>query len=292
MRRDVLIPAPLLVLAAVFSVQLGATLAAMLIPRIGAGGSVLLRLGLSAALMLVVARPALRGHTRAAWRTVLAFGFTLGLMNFLFYSSLRYLPLGVAVTIEFIGPLTLAAILSRRLRDALAVAAAGGGVVLVSRAFEVPLAELSWIGLGLGLATGACWATYIVLSRRTGQEFRSVHGLTLALCIATVVIAPVGAPSVPSWTGADLLTGLGVAILSSVLPYSLELIALRRLTAHVFGILLSLEPAVGALAGRVVLGQRLSTQQIVGIALVVVASVLVLGVGARRPLDPAAATGD
>lgn len=285
------VPAPLLVLGGIVSVQLGATLAVLLIPLIGAGGSVLLRLGIAALLMLPFVRPSLRGHSRAALRTVLTFGVILGAMNFLFYSTLAHLPIGVAVTIEFLGPLALAAALSRRIVDAVSVGCAALGVVLISRAFEVPLGELNWPGLLLGLATAGLWAGYIIFSRRTGAQFPSLQGLAIAMCVGALVVVPVGVGSMPSWTGVILLQGLGIAVLSSILPYSFELVALRHLSAKAFGVLLSVEPAVAALAGYVVLGQRLTGQQVVGMVLVVLASVLVLGLGSRTPSDPATATG-
>jgi len=217
-----------------------------------------------------------------------AFGVALGLMNFAFYSSLAYLPIGVAVTIEFIGPLSLAAVLSRRLLDGVAVLAAALGVVLISEALDTPLAELEWTGMLLALAAGGFWAAYIMLSGRTGAMFPRLEGLALAMVVATVVTLPFGLGSVPDWTAPVLAKGLGIAVLSSVLPYSLELLALRRLSAKVFGILLSLEPAAAALAGLLVLGQRLSWVQLAGMGLVVAASALVLGLGARK--DPAQAT--
>jgi inner membrane transporter RhtA len=217
---------------------------------------------------------------------VTAFGVALGLMNFTFYSSLAHLPIGVAVTIEFIGPLTLAAALSRRWLDAVAVLAAAGGVVLISEALHTPWAELEKTGIALALLAGAFWAAYIVLAGRTGAEFPKLEGLAIAMVVATVVTLPLGAFSAPSWTPEILLKAFGIAVLSSVLPYSLELLALRRLSAKVFGILLSLEPAFAALAGLIVLGQVLSPTQLVGMALVVTASALVLGLGARRPADP------
>ncbi len=281
------VPAPVLVLAGIVSVQFGGALAATLVPAIGAGGSVVMRLLFATALMLVAVRPRWRGHGRRAWATVAAFGVALGLMNFSFYGSLAHLPIGVAVTIEFIGPLALAAGLSRRLVDAVAVLAAAGGVVLISEALQVPLADLEWTGILLALSAGGFWAAYIVLSGRTGAAFPRLEGLALALVVATAVTLPFGLASVPSWTPDDVAKGLGIAVLSSVLPYSLELLALRRLRAQVFGILLSLEPACAALAGLLVLGQRLAPVQLVGMALVVVASALVLGLGARR--DPAEA---
>ena len=279
------VPAPLLVLAGIVSVQFGGAMAATLVPDIGAGGSVLLRLLFATAILLAVVRPRWRGHSRRAWVTVSAFGLALGLMNYTFSGSLAHLPIGVAVTIEFIGPLLLAAVLSRRLVDFLAVAGAGLGVVLISEVLQVPLAELSLTGIGLALAAGACWAAYVVLSGRTGAEFPHLEGLALAMVVATVVSLPLGISSVPSWDASSVIKGLGIAILSSVLPYSLELIALRRLSAAVFGILLSLEPAVAALAGLAVLGQRLGGVQLLGMGLVVLASALIMGTNRRKAQD-------
>jgi inner membrane transporter RhtA len=283
------VPAPLLVMAGVVSVQFGGALAQTLVPVIGAGGSVVMRLLFATALLLAFVRPRWRGHSRRAWLTVAAFGVALGLMNFTFYGSLAHLPIGVAVTIEFIGPLALAAALSRRVLDGVAVLAAAGGVVLISEALSVPFADLPWTGILLALAAGGFWAAYIVLSGRTGAEFPQLEGLALAMVVATVVTLPLGLGSVPRWTGETLVKGLGIAVLSSVLPYSLELLALRRLTAKVFGILLSLEPACAALAGLIVLGQVLRPTQLAGMTLVVAASALVLGLGARK--DPAEAAG-
>lgn len=273
----------LLVLGGVVSVQFGGALAATLIPRIGASGSVLLRLGLATLIMLVLVRPRVRGLGRRAWRTAALFGLALGAMNWTFYGSLAHLPIGVAVTVEFIGPLTLAAVLSRRARDLAAVGSAALGVVLISGALHRPVGGLSWAGLGLALAAGGCWAAYIVLSGRTGALFPHLDGLALALVFATVVVLPVGVTTVGTWDRDALLRGLGIAVLSSVLPYSFELLALRHLSAQVFGVLLSLEPAFAALAGLLVLGQRLSPLQLVGMALVVAASAVVLGLG--RPAD-------
>jgi len=279
-----------LVLAGIVSVQFGGALAQTLIPVIGAGGSVVMRLLFATVLLLAFVRPRWRGHSRRAWATVTAFGVALGLMNFTFYSSLAYLPIGVAVTIEFIGPLALAAALSRRLVDAVAVLAAAVGVVLISEALSTPLADLELTGIALALAAGGFWAAYIVLSGRTGAEFPRLEGLAIAMVVATAVTLPLGVGSIPEWTGETLVKGLGIAVLSSVLPYSLELLALRRLSAKVFGILLSLEPAFAALAGLIVLGQVLSPTQLAGMALVVAASALVLGLGSRKDPAESAAT--
>ena len=272
----------LLVLTAIVSVQFGGALAATLVPEIGAGGSVTLRLVFATAILWAIARPRVRGHRRAAWLTVLGFGAALGLMNLAFYSSLAHLPIGVAVTVEFLGPLALATALSRRLRDLAAVVAAAVGVVLISEALDTPFADVEWTGLGLAALAGACWAAYILASGRAGREFPKLEGLALAMAVALVVALPFGVTSVPDWTGESVAKGLGIAALSSVLPYSLELAALRTLSPRVFGILLSLEPAAAALAGLVVLGQRLGHLQLVGMALVVLASALVMGAGQRR----------
>jgi inner membrane transporter RhtA len=275
----------LLVLAAVVSVQFGGAVAATLVPQVGVAGSVLLRLAIGAALLAVVVRPRLRGHTPQAWRTVVAFGLALGAMNWSFYASLARLPLGVAVTVEFIGPLTLAAVQSRRAQDLLAVVGAGAGVVLISEALSTPWTELDLVGLGLALLAGGFWAAYIVLSQRTGRAFAQLDGLAIAMVVALALILPFGLPSVGLWDASVVAKGAAVAVLSSVLPYSLELLALRSLSQQVFGILLSLEPAAAALAGLLVLGQTLDAAQLAGMALVIAASALVMG--RRRGHDPA-----
>lgn len=276
------VPAPALVLGGVVSVQFGGALAATLIPQIGSGPTVLIRLVASALVMLALARPVLRGYSRGEWAVVGGFGLSLGVMNWAFYSSLAYLDIGVAVTIEFIGPLALATVLSRRGRDLVAVAAAAIGVVLISQVLQHPVEDLPVRGLLLALLAGGCWAAYIVLAGRAGERFPQLDGLTLAMVVATAVVVPAG---VTGWHRVEphhLAIGFGVALLSSVIPYSLELVALRRLSAAVFGILLSLEPAVAALAGLLVLGQRLAPIQLMGMVLVIAASAVVLGAGRRR----------
>jgi inner membrane transporter RhtA len=273
------IPAPLLVLAAVVSVQFGGAMAATLIPLVGVFGSVTLRLTIAATLLLVIVRPRLRGRTSSDWLVVGAFGAILAMMNLFFYGALARIPIGVTVTIEFIGPLVLASVLSHRRKDLLAVVGAGLGVTLISGITSTPWAQIDLAGLGLALAAGAAWAGYIVFSARTGARFAQLDGLAIAMTIAAALVAPSGVMTAGSamWTPDALWRGATIAILSSVLPYSLELIALRRLAAHVFGILLSLEPAVAALAGLLVLGQQLSAPQLLGMACVVAASGLVMG---------------
>lgn len=272
-----------MVLGAVVSVQFGGALAATLVPEIGASGSVLLRLGIGTALLLAIARPRWRGHSRVAWLRVLAFGVALGLMNWTFYGALGHLPIGVAVTIEFLGPLILATALSRSRRDLVAVAAAAVGVALISGALTQPWSSLSWMGILLAATAGAFWAAYILSSRATGAVFEKLEGLALAMVVATVVVFPVGILGVGDWTAEHLWKGLGIAVLSSVLPYSLELVALRRIAPGVFGILLSLEPAVAAFAGLIVLSQGLSIVELAGMGLVVCASAIVMGSDPNPP---------
>ncbi len=293
------VPPIALVLAAVVSVQFGGALAVLLLPLIGVIGSVALRLALAAAIVAITVRPALSGRSRADWLTVCTFAVALTTMNLAFYGSLARLPIGVAVTIEFLGPLTLAAVLSKRLADGIAVVAALGGVVLIAELFTTSWAEIDLIGVGLALLAGACWAAYIVTSAKTGARFSGLDGIAICMVIGTVLMIPVialvvsaglgpgaagglGTLGVAIFTPKVLGLGLAVALLSSAVPYSLELLALRHLSAGVFGVLLSLEPAVAALAGLLLLGQRLEPAQLAGMALVVSASIVVLG----RPRSP------
>lgn len=281
--------ATLLVLAAILSVQFGAALAVVLVPLIGAPATVTFRLLVSAAIMLAISRSSWRGHGWPAWRAALLFGIALGSMNFVFYQALARLPIGVAVTIEFVGPLALAAALSRRARDAVAVAAALVGVVLISQALTVPWSQLDHVGILCAALAGAFWAMYILTSRAAGRHFERLDGLTWALVVAAVIVTPVGVATAhgPLLSPQVLLGGLGIAVLSSVLPYSLELLALRSMSAQVFGIMLALEPAVAALAGFLVLGQTLTPLQIAGMVLVAGASALVSAASAGDPLEDA-----
>ncbi len=269
----------LLVMVAVLSVQFGGALAATLLPLVGVLGSVLLRIVLAALLLLALVRPRWRGRSRADWITVAGFAAALTAMNICFYASLERLPIGVAVTIEFLGPLLLAAATSRRGRDALAVLLALLGVLFISQALTVPWAQMDLVGIALAAAAGGFWAAYIVLSGRTGARFEGLDGMAIALTIGAVVLVPLGVLDAGTalLDGEVLLRGLGIALLSSAIPYSLELLALRRLSAGTFGVLLSLEPAAAALAGLLVLSQTLASLQVAGMAMVVLASIAVLG---------------
>ena len=265
------IPPTLLVLAAVASVQFGGALAKTLFDEIGPGGTVLLRL-LFATLVLAVAwRPALRGRSRVDWRLLLAFGLTLAAMNLSFYEALDRIPLGIAVTLEFVGPLGVAVAGSRRSLDLLWVALAAAGILLLS---DFGTADLDALGVGLALLAGALWAAYILLSARVGRAYPDGQGLALAMAAGTVMVAPVGlADGGGELLGVGVLAlGAAVAILSSAIPYTLEMEALRRMPAGVFGVLMSLEPAMAALAGFLLLHEGLATRELVAIVLVVAAS--------------------
>ncbi|WP_426999806.1 EamA family transporter [Ornithinimicrobium sp. Y1694] len=273
-----------LVLLAVVSVQFGGALAATLLPLVGVFGSVLLRLSLATLILWVFVRPRLRGRSRDDWLVVTLFALALTTMNLTFYASLTRLPIGVAVTIEFLGPLALAAAVSRRAQDLVSVAAALVGVILIAEAITTPWAELDQFGIAMAATAGACWAAYIVLSRRTGARFAGLDGIAICMAIGTVMVLPFGlvAAGTTLFEPEVLVRGLGIALLSSAIPYSLELLALRHLTSGTFGVLLSLEPAAAALAGLIVLGQVLTGGQLAGMALVVTASILVLGRPPRR----------
>ncbi|GAA3001792.1 EamA family transporter [Streptomyces fulvorobeus] len=260
-----------LVVAGGLSVQFGAAIAALLMPRAGALGVVTLRLVAAAVVLLLVCRPRLRGHSRADWGTVLAFGTVMGGMNILFYQSIERIPLGVAVTLEVLGPLALSVIVSRRLVNLVWAALAVAGVFLLGGG---GLGGLDPLGAAYALGAGVLWALYIVFSARTGRRFPQADGLALAMVVAAALSLPLGvwdagsALLVPS----TVALGAAVALLSSVLPYTLELIALRRLPASTFAVLMSLEPAIAATAGFLVLDQALSTTDALAIALVIGAS--------------------
>ena len=273
----------MLVLTGVVSVQVGAGVAARLFALIPPAAVTGLRLWTAAAVMIVAGARPLRDNLaglarRRAWRdaaVVAGFGLTLAVMNFSIYQAFARIPLGIAVTIEFLGPLAVAVASSRRLIDLLWVALAGVGVALLTGT-GAPASgghRVGLVGLGFALLAAAAWAAYIVLSRATGRRFPGTSGLTIAMLVAAVVIVPVG---VTAGRGAllrpgILATGLAIGLLSSIIPYTLELEALRRVPARVFGIWMSLEPAVAALVGLVMLGQALAVSEWAAIVCVMVA---------------------
>ncbi|MET9391497.1 EamA family transporter [Streptomyces sp. NPDC006624] len=260
-----------LVLAGGISVQFGGALAVTLMPRAGALGVVALRLLVAAVVLLLVCRPRLRGHSRTDWGTVVAFGVTMAAMNGLFYQAVARIPLGPAVTLEVLGPLALSVLASRRAINLVWAALALAGVFLLGGG---GFSGLDPAGAAFALGAGAMWAAYIVFSARTGRRFPQADGLALAMAVGAVLFLPLGIAE----SGAKLIDpvtlGLGaaVALLSSVLPYTLELLALRRLPASTFAILMSLEPAIAATAGFLILGQVLTAMEAAAIALVIAAS--------------------
>jgi inner membrane transporter RhtA len=255
------------------SFQVGATFAKQLIPTIGASGTTALRLGLSALLLLLLQRPWRTVPSRSAWPLVLAYGVSLGAMNAVFYLALRSIPLGVAVAIEFIGPLAVAVLASRRRLDYLWV-----GLAVIGLSLLLPITPSSTAldpaGVLYALAAGVGWALYIVFGQKAGQAHGS-SASTWGLMVAALVTVPLGAAdAAPVLLDPRLLPlGLGVAIFSSALPYTLEMVALRRLSARVFGTLMSFEPAIAALAGWVVLREQLTATQWLAIAAIISASV-------------------
>jgi inner membrane transporter RhtA len=270
--------AVLLVLGSCTSFQFGAALATHLFPVTGAVGATLLRLGLAAIVLLAVTRPRVRGWNRAQWRSVIVFGVSLAGMNGFYYAALARLPLSAAVTIQFLGPLTLSAALSRRWRD-------GGWIVLaLLGVLTLGLADrhgggggggLDPIGVALALVSAAFWALYIVAGSRAGAAVPGRGGVAVAMTAGALVLLPFGATG--AWHAAGrpgpMLLAFGVAMLASVVPYTLEFAAMRRAPRRVFGVLLSLDPALATLAGWLLLGQHSSPIAIAAVAVVITASV-------------------
>lgn len=272
------IPATALVLLGIVSVQLGSAVAKQLFDEVGSFGTVALRLFFAAAVLTALWRPAL-SLDRRAWTAVVSYGVVLGLMNLCFYLSLARIPLGIAVTIEFLGPLAVAVGGSRRALDVLWALLAAGGVVLLMEGDG----DLDLLGVLLALAAGAFWGLYILVGAALGRHTTEGNGLALGMVVAALIAVPVGVVDsgtalLQPWV---LAAGFGVALLSSVIPYTLDLEALRRLPPRVFGILMSLEPAMACLIGLVVLGESLGALQWVAVLCVVVASA-----GATRGADP------
>jgi inner membrane transporter RhtA len=260
-----------LVLIGILSVQVGAVISKGQFGEIPPVGMVFLRLTTSAVILLAVARPRLRGRSALDWRPVLALGLTLGAMNWAFYESFARIPIGVAVTIEFIGPLSVAALGSRRPRDLGWVGLAAVGIAL----FGVGPTKVDPVGFGLALLAGVCWAIYILSTAATGRRWPGVEGLAVASTIGMLAIAPFAVAIAGQQLLEPRLIALGAAVgvLSSVIPYSLEMTALRTLPPRVFGILMSLEPAAAALAAAVLLSEWLTPPQLVAMACVTAASV-------------------
>lgn len=278
-------PSGVLVVSAIASIQFGAALATTLFARIGPAGTVWLRLLFGSLVLTAVARPSLCAHTRAQLALAAVFGLVLGAMNLCFYEALHRIPLGIAVSLEFVGPLAVALAGSRRPPDLLWVALAAGGIVALTRG---DAHALSGLGVGLALLAGAFWGCYIVLNARLGRVYEGISGLALAMCVATVAVLPFGVGEAGGrlLAAEPLLLGCAIGLLCSAIPYTFEVEALRRIAQPVFGVLMSLEPAVAALAGLAVLGQQLAARELLGIGFVVAASV---GASRRARSSPVAA---
>lgn len=260
-----------LVLLAVSSMQVGAAFAVQLFDDLGPAGAAFGRLAFAAIVLVAIWRPEVRAHGAGDLRVAVLFGVVLGAMNLCIYEAMHRIPLGIAVTFEFVGPLAVAVVGSRRALDVVWVLLAAAGIGLLA---DYGGGSLDALGVVFALVAGALWAAYILLSARTGRRFPGGSGLAIAMVAGALAIAPFGIADAGGALLRPELLGaiLAVALASSVLPYSLELEALRRLPEAVFGVLMSLEPAVAALAGLIVLDQGLAARDWLAIVLVVVAS--------------------
>jgi inner membrane transporter RhtA len=281
-RRALPGPAILLVLGSCSSLQAGAALAIRLFPVLGAPGATLLRVGLAAIALLAVSRPRVRGWHRKQWQAVLLYGVSIAGTNAFFYAALARLPLGTAVTIQFLGPLTLSAALSRRMRDLGWVLLAVTGVAILGLTESHGTTAggsgghgpLSLAGVAFALASGAFWAAYIITGARVSAAVPGRGGLAVAMSAGTLILLPFGARDAAriAWAPHLMPAAFGMAMLASVVPYSLELAAMRRAPKRVFGILLSLEPAVATMAGWLLLCQHPSAVALAAVVIVVAAS--------------------
>jgi inner membrane transporter RhtA len=283
--RAARIPASLLAVVAIISVQFGNAFAGSFFEQTGPLGAAALRLAWGALIIVVAVRPKVREWPARTWAGVLVLGVALAGMNSLIYLAIDSIPIGIAVTVELFGPLAVALAGVRRWVDLLWAVLALGGVVLLG--FQAG-GDLSWAGLMLAAGAAVFWALYIVASSRLGNRVRGVDGLVVAMVIAAVIVVPFGAGDAVHAASADpwlVAVFAAVAVLTSAAPYALEFMALKRMPASVFGVLSSLGPAVAALAGLAVLHQLLGPLQLAAIALVTVASVGVV-LGSRRELPP------
>jgi inner membrane transporter RhtA len=283
------VPSAGLVITGIASVQFGAALAVTAFDRAGASGLVLVRLVFASLILLAVWRPQLRAQTVAQLRLTVGFGVVLATMNLAFYAAIARIPLGIGVALEFLGPLAVGVAGSRRRVDLVWVTLAAVGVFALSRG---DTRALNLLGVLFALLAAAAWAAYILCNARMGQSFSDGSGLAVAMCVGAVIALPFGiaAGGRQLLEPHVLLIGAAAGLLSSAIPYSLEMEALRRISPSVFGVLMSLEPAVAALAGFLILGQGLSLREVAGIALVAVASAGASR-GARREVAVPSAAG-
>ena len=276
LKRNFVLPPPtMLVLISIASTQLGSAFAKTIIQELGSIATVLLRVGLGAIVLLLIQRPQLKGYTHNDYLILILFGLGMAAMNLSFYAAIDRIPLGIAVTLEFVGPLGVACLNSRRVLDLLWIFLAGVGIFLLA---PIKGSSLDPVGVGLALLAAFFWGTYILLSARVGRIFADIKGIALmaaALVIGTLGLLPLGILS-GDLTRLELrflAAGLGVAILSSAIPYTFELEALKKLPVRVFGVLMSLEPAIATVLGFIILRERLELRAIVAVILVTLASI-------------------
>ncbi len=277
-----------LVLGSIISVQFGAAISVTIFDEVGVAGSTLLRLAFAALFLFLLSRPKVSKWSATQVRMAILFGVILAAMNLAFYLAIDILPIGIATTIEFLGPISVAAIFSRKLTDVIWVALAAAGVVLIAQPWNGG-GGLELAGVLLALLAAFFWGVYILVAQRAGEVFPDRDGLTVAMMIGTAIVFVPGVAAGGSTlvTPHILLLGAVIGLLSSLIPYSFELDALRRMPARVFGTLMSIEPAVAVLAGFIVLSQQPTLLQMFAIALVVIASVGVTR--SARPLPAEAA---
>jgi inner membrane transporter RhtA len=275
------VPASLLAITAIFSVQFGNAMVGSLFDRVGPLGAAALRLGFAALILLVLVRPRVRGWSARTWLGVALLGLGIGGMNVFIYLAIEEIPLGIAVTIELMGPLAVAAAGIRRLIDIAWVLLAVAGILLLG--FDGS-GVVTILGAAFAAVAAVFWGMYIVVSSRLGTRVRGVDGLVMAMVVGAILVIPVGAVDAAGAVRQDpsmLLAFAGIALLTSVIPYALEFLALKRMSTRVFGVLSSLGPAVAALAGFVVLHQQLDLRQLLAMLLVVCASAGVVATSRR-----------
>jgi inner membrane transporter RhtA len=269
----VALPPVVSILLAVFSVQGGATIAKGLFPMIGGTGTAAVRIGVSAIILMAVFRPPLHRFTSAQWRAVVPYGVTIGVMNLLFYQALVRIPLGLAVTLEFVGPLGVAIAGSRRAIDVIWILLAAIGIVLIAP-WQAGSA-IDPLGVALALVTGGCWAAYIILGGRVSKLLTGGVPVATGMSIAALTVLPFALVGgrLGSFVPRLYAAGAAVAVLSTALPFTLEMSALRALPGRTFSVLMSLEPAVAALCGLIFLGEHLTKAQWTAVGLVIAASI-------------------
>ncbi len=265
-------PSPIgFLLIAILSIQFGSALAKSLFSELGPWGVVALRVTFSALILFAIWRPRLHAQVKSNFKLILVYGLVMTCMNSAFYAAIDRIPLGIAIAIEFTGPLGLSVLKSQKWQDGLWAALAAIGISLLT-----PLsgANLDPVGILLALFAGLCWALYIILAAKIGPALPGVEGLAWGLLVGTVVLLPIGIATAGSALLSPrlLATGVGVAVLSTALPYACEIAALRTIPVKVFGVMLSVEPMVGVLAGFLILGETLSARSLIACLLVSIAA--------------------